>query len=72
MKKTKLFLRDIILPLALYSVLFYTFFTFMSGKLEERREMEEKAKEEIVVDKVEPVKLTFQQAVKDTFYYEKY
>jgi len=68
----KLFLRDIILPIALYSFLGYAFYTFMSGKLEDRRQMEEKAKEEIVVDKPESVKLTFQQAVKDTFYYEKY
>ncbi len=66
----KLFLRDIILPLALYSGLGYAFYTIMSEKLEERRMIQEKAKEN-VVDKTTPAKLTFQEAVKDTFYYEK-
>ena len=72
--KTKLILRDIILPIALYLVLGYAFYTFMNGKLEERRQVQKEIKQQQREEKARQEaenRLRFEVIMKDTFYEEK-
>lgn len=65
----KIILRDIILPVALYLVLGYAFYTFMNGKLEERRSAQEDIKQQQRGEKVRQEaenRLKFEVVVKDT------
>lgn len=69
--KTNLILRDIILPIALYLVLGYAFYTFMNGKLEERRQIQEKIKQQEKEEKARQValdRLRFEVVVKETVF----
>ncbi len=72
--KTKLILRDIILPVALYLVLGYAFYTFMNGELEERRQIQKEIKQQQREEKARQEtenRLRFEVIMKDTFYEEK-
>ena len=72
--KTKLILRDIILPVALYLVLGYAFYTFMNGELEERRQVQKEIKQQQREEKAKQEaenRLRFEVIMKDTFYEEK-
>lgn len=67
--KIKLILRDIILPVVLYSVLGYAFYTFMNGKLEERRQIQESIKQQQKKEKARQEaenRLRFEVIVKET------
>lgn len=69
--KTKLILRDITLPIALYLVLGYAFYTFMNGKLEERRHVQEKIKQQEKEEKARQEaenRLRFEVIVKETIF----
>lgn len=72
--KTKLILRDIILPVALYLVLGYAFYTFMNGELEERRQVQKEIKQQQREEKARQEaenRLRFEVIMKDTFYEDK-
>lgn len=72
--KTKLILRDIILPVALYLVLGYAFYTFMNGELDERRQIQKEIKQQQREEEAKQEaenRLRFEVIMKDTFYEEK-
>lgn len=72
--KTKLILRDIILPVALYLALGYAFYTFMNRELEERRQVQEEIKQQQREEEAKQEaenRLRFEVIMKDTFYEEK-
>lgn len=72
--KTKLILRDILLPVALYLVLGYAFYTFMNRELEERRQIQKEIKQQQREERAKQEaenRLRFEVIMKDTFYEEK-
>ena len=69
--KTKLILRDIILPVALYLVLGCAFYTFMNGELEERRQIQKEIKQQQREEKAKQEaenRLRFEVVVKETVF----
>lgn len=66
----KKILIDILLPLALVSLLYYAFYTFMEGK---RQELQKEIVENGLTKQEEKKKLplSFEEAVRDTFYEER-